>query len=136
MTSRNQPEGSRRPPRGARSRTNPLHIAQHRGGAGHVVEAQEGGERLVIDVAPQLWQRGKNLHLGPERDAAGVLRIEERLFAEPIPRDEQLPPRPIGQGEGEHPAQVARQLGMPLPVAVEKDLRIRPGAEAQPRAVS
>src|SRR5215475_1477373 len=57
------------------------------------------------------------------------LRVKERLFADPVSRQEESPPPPIPDSEGEHSAQPGKATRAPLLVGVDDDFGTRARAE-------
>ena len=96
------------------SRRNPVDALEHRRRTRHVVQAQIGGQRLVVDLASDPRERDENFHFRPERHTPCILRVEQRLLAESIAGHEQFASAAIGEREREHAPQPRRQTRCPM----------------------
>src|SRR5207247_8833884 len=67
--------------------------------------------------------------------AAGWVSVKERLLAQPIASQRELPPAVIPHGEGEHAAQVVEEPGALLLIEVHDHLCVRPRPKAVPPAL-
>ena len=69
---------------------------------------EAGGEELRQDCVVEdrsTWECGQEgLDLGGEEELVAVDDVVERLDSQPVPREHQLAPGPIPEGEREHPA--------------------------------
>src|SRR5205823_5444321 len=75
------------------------------------------------------------LELRGEAEGPVFLGVEERLLAEPVPRQEEAAPAAVPDAEGEHPAQAADALRSPLLVGVDDRLGVGARAEAVPESL-
>ena len=95
-----------------------------------VAERQIFFESAVIDLAVPRRAPGERLDLATEVQGPIEHRIEERLLAQAIARQQQLAPALIVDGEREHPLQAPDGVGSPLFVGVNDRLGVRGGPEA------
>ena len=102
---------------------------EQRVGLGHERKGQIVVERGVVELGAHRGVAQDGAHLGAEDESLGQRRVQQRLDAEPVPREHELAAAAVPDGEGEHPVQ-ARHAGRAL-LLVEVQDRLGVG----PRAV-
>ena len=113
-----------------------LDLVEDRGRRGNVEETQVGIHRREVNGRPNVRVHQQGLQLrGEEQHAAGAVSVKERLLAQPIASQQELPPAVIPHGEGEHAAQVVEEPGALLLVEVHDHLCVRPRPKAVPPAL-
>ena len=96
----------------------------------HVAVGEVGVERGVVDVGGDLRVAHERAHLRGEREGAVAMRVEQRLLAEAVARDQQAPAAAVPEREGEHAVQVLHAVDPVLLVEVHDHLRVALGREA------
>jgi len=103
----------------------------------HGAEREIVGQRAAVRRAIHQRIAAQCLQFAREDDALVRQRVDERLLADGIAREQQPPRAPVPQREGVHavePAHEVRPLALvPLPVQRQDDLAVALAAEAVPR---
>src|SRR5262249_15120776 len=102
---------------------------------GYVAVAQICVNRRRIDFARNALVGQQPLQLRGEEKMVAELRVEERLFTDAVSRQEESPPPPVPNSEGEHSAQLGQTIDTPLLVGADDRFRIRARAEAVAQAL-
>ena len=98
----------------------------------HHAEGQVVLQRRRVDRAVDPRIRQDRLDLGAEQQFLAVPVDVQRLDPEPVPRQQEPPPRPVPQGDREHPPQPPHQVVAVLLVEVDDDLRVAVRPEPVP----
>ena len=97
---------------------------------GDGVDQQVSGEALEIEHARNVGVLEQRSELGAEHEHSRAVVIVERLLAHPVSCQQELPPRPIPQRQGEHAVEVGDEVLSVLLVRVDDDFSIRSGLES------
>ena len=133
---------ARRPVRGLRQRTalddgerGRRHLA-HTAKEGSVVVVEQPEPKvlvhlLLVDLARKGLVLQDRLDLRREEHASTVTRVEERLDAEVIAREDELRgcAALVEDGESPHPVETAEAVGAPFRIRMQHDLGVRGGVE-------
>src|SRR5207245_10435291 len=102
---------------------------QDRVRCGDGVDQQVSGEALEIEYARNVGVLEQRSELGAEHEHSRAVVVVERLLAQSVSRQQELPPRPIPERQGEHAVEVGDEVLSVLLVRVDDDFSIRLGPE-------
>ena len=107
-----------------------MHTAIDRVWIGYIAEGKELLDRLRIEPAIELRAAQQRFQFrSEEQPAVREKTVIERLFAEPVARQEQRLTPLVRQGEGEHPIEAIEARLAPLLPSVNDDLRVAASAK-------
>ena len=95
----------------------------------HVLIGQVLVQRQRVDLPGHVRHLQQGLQLAGEQQPARLVTIDQRLFSQPIPGQQQLLPLGVPDGQGEHAVQMCQQLGPLVFVQVDEHFRVALGAE-------
>src|SRR5262245_41199852 len=81
-------------------------------------------QRPFVEFACDTRMPEQRTQLGRKCEESWPGRVVQRFLAEAVPREKELPPRAVVDGEGEHAVQHERQIAAPLLVSVYQDLGV------------
>ncbi len=96
----------------------------------HVLVGQVIVQGLRVDLPRHAGHFQHALQLAGEQQPARLVPIDQRLLAQPVAGQEQLPPPGVPEGEGEHAVQVREHLRPLVLVEMDEHFRVALGAEA------
>ena len=97
---------------------------------GHVLIGQVEIDRLGIELPSQAGHFQQALQLAGEQQPLGLDPIDQRLFAQAVAGQEQLPPDGVPKREGEHSVEPLQAVGSFVLVKVDDGLGVALRAEA------